>query len=198
MRDWSRRRQIPETLSDINSFVIWGGGMFPATYPGNVVMSVIPKDCKIVKKSDALPKLFNHKLVESKYKEYPICARSWSWCRVEILNLSVKYEQCVLTWDSILTTSMSVKIVCGWANDSPTQFLSERRWSIGSMVSTTGDQTSSMRRGMCGSPTSTGVWWRMQMGAKSAPNQVKALSQSVPEVPMEKSMNLGSLTNAGN
>ena len=34
-------------------------------------MSVIPRDCKIVRKSDALPELFNLKLVEAKYKGDP-------------------------------------------------------------------------------------------------------------------------------
>ena len=35
----------------------FGGELFPAAYPagGNVIMSVIPRDCKIVPKSDALP-----------------------------------------------------------------------------------------------------------------------------------------------
>ena len=49
----------------------FGVEMFPAAYPGNVVMSVIPRDCKIAKKSDALPELFNLKLVEAKYKGDP-------------------------------------------------------------------------------------------------------------------------------
>ena len=55
---------------DLNSFGVWGG-MFPATYLGNVVMSVIPRDCKIVRKSDALPELVNLKLVEANYKGDP-------------------------------------------------------------------------------------------------------------------------------
>ena len=39
----------------------FGGELFPAAYSagGNVVMSVIPRDCNIVRKSDALPELFN-------------------------------------------------------------------------------------------------------------------------------------------
>ena len=51
----------------------FGGELFPAAYPagGNVVMSVIPRDCKIVRKSDALPELFNLKLVEANYKGDP-------------------------------------------------------------------------------------------------------------------------------
>ena len=38
-----------------------GGEVFPAAYTagGNVIMSVIPRDCKIVKKGDALPELLN-------------------------------------------------------------------------------------------------------------------------------------------
>ena len=46
------------------------GELFPAVYPagGKVIMSVIPRDCKIVRKSDALPELFNLKLVEVNYK----------------------------------------------------------------------------------------------------------------------------------
>ena len=52
------------------SIGVWGGGeLFPAAYPVIVVMSVIPRDCKIVKKSDALPELFNLKLVEANYKK---------------------------------------------------------------------------------------------------------------------------------
>ena len=55
-----------------NSIGIWGGGeFFPATYPANVVVSVIPRDCKIVRKNDALPKLFNLKLMEANYKGDP-------------------------------------------------------------------------------------------------------------------------------
>ena len=59
--------------SDINSFSIWGGGgeLFSAVYPGNVIMSVIPRDCKSSKKSYALPELFNLKLMEANYKGDP-------------------------------------------------------------------------------------------------------------------------------
>ena len=51
----------------------FGGELFPAAYPagGNVIMSVIPRDCKIVRKSSALPELFNLKLVEANYKGDP-------------------------------------------------------------------------------------------------------------------------------
>ena len=51
----------------------FGGELFPAAYPagGNVVMSVIPRDCKFVQKSDTLPELFNLKLVEANYKGDP-------------------------------------------------------------------------------------------------------------------------------
>ena len=52
------------------SIGIWGE-LFPAPYPANDVMSVIPRDCKIVRKSDALPELFNLKLVEANYKGDP-------------------------------------------------------------------------------------------------------------------------------
>ena len=51
----------------------FGGELFPAAYPagGNVIMSVIPRDCKIIRKSSALPELFNLKLVEANYKGDP-------------------------------------------------------------------------------------------------------------------------------
>ena len=51
----------------------FGGELFPAAYPagGNVIMSVIPRDCKIVRKSSALPELFNLKLIEANYKGDP-------------------------------------------------------------------------------------------------------------------------------
>ena len=49
---------------DLNSFGVWGE-RFPAAYRGNVIMSVIPRACKIVSKSDALPELFNLKLKTS-------------------------------------------------------------------------------------------------------------------------------------
>ena len=51
----------------------FGGELFPAAYPagGSVIMSVIPRDCKIVRKSSALPELFNLKLVEANYKGDP-------------------------------------------------------------------------------------------------------------------------------
>ena len=48
------------------------GKMFTAAHPGgSVVMSVTPRDCKNLKKSDALPELFNLKLVEANYKGDP-------------------------------------------------------------------------------------------------------------------------------
>ena len=56
----------------------FGGELFPAAYPagGNVIMSVIPRDCKIVRKRSALPELFNLKLVEANYKGDPLrCVR---------------------------------------------------------------------------------------------------------------------------
>ena len=74
MLDWRRRQHILETSSATrwSPFLsAFGGGMFPSAYTGNVVMSVIPRDCKTVRKSDALSKLFNLKLVESNYKENP-------------------------------------------------------------------------------------------------------------------------------
>ena len=40
-------------------------------YPAKKVMSVIPRDCKIVRKNDALPELFNLILVEANYKRDP-------------------------------------------------------------------------------------------------------------------------------
>ena len=51
----------------------FGGELFPAAYPagGNVIMSVIPRDCKIARKSSALPELFNLKLIEANYKGDP-------------------------------------------------------------------------------------------------------------------------------
>ena len=45
--------------------------LFPSAYPANVVMSVIPRDWKIVRMSEALPELFNLKLVEANYKGDP-------------------------------------------------------------------------------------------------------------------------------
>ena len=65
--------------------------MFPAAHPGgSVVMSVNPRDCKIVKKSGALPELFNLKLVEANYKGDPKCVSSRNWLRARILSLSGK------------------------------------------------------------------------------------------------------------
>ena len=97
------------------------------------------------------------------------------------------------------THDFHVRENCLWMDDdSSSQFHSERRWSIESVVSTTGAQKCSMRRGTSGFPTSTGVWWRPQMGAKSAPKQVKALSYCAPRVTLERYMNLKSLMNAGN
>ena len=51
----------------------FGGELSPAAYPagGNVIMSVIPRDCKIIRKSSALPERFNLKLVEANYKGDP-------------------------------------------------------------------------------------------------------------------------------
>ena len=51
----------------------FGGELFPAAYPdgGNVIMSVIPRDCKIVQKSSALPELFNLKPIEANHTGEP-------------------------------------------------------------------------------------------------------------------------------
>ena len=48
-----------------------GRELFPAAYPGNVFMSVIPRDFKSFKKTDVLLELFNLKLVEANYKGGP-------------------------------------------------------------------------------------------------------------------------------
>ena len=50
---------------------VFGEELFSAAYPANVVMSLIPRDCKILRKSDALPELLNLKFVEANYKGDP-------------------------------------------------------------------------------------------------------------------------------
>ena len=44
------------------------GEIYPPVYTANIIMSVIPRDCKVVKKQDCLPELFSLKLVEAKCK----------------------------------------------------------------------------------------------------------------------------------
>ena len=63
----------------------FGGELFPAAYPagGNVIMSVIPRDCKIVRKSSALLELFNLKLIEANYKGDPQMWAIKEWVEVK-------------------------------------------------------------------------------------------------------------------
>ena len=41
------------------------GAIYPPVYPENIIMNVIPRDCKVVKKQNCLPELFSLKLVEA-------------------------------------------------------------------------------------------------------------------------------------
>ena len=47
------------------------GETFPTVDPKNCVMSILPRNCKIVQKNTALPELFNLKFIESQYASEP-------------------------------------------------------------------------------------------------------------------------------
>ena len=113
----------------------FGGELFPAANPagGNVVMSVIPRDCKIVRKSSALPELFNLKLVEANYKGDPQMRA---------------IKELVESKDPELEKKVR-------AMGAP--YHSGMQWPIEYIVFTTGARTCSMQQGMSGSPISTGV-----------------------------------------
>ena len=47
---------------------VYPGESYPPVNPENKVMSIIPRNCKIVSKQTALPELFNLRFIESQYK----------------------------------------------------------------------------------------------------------------------------------
>ena len=50
---------------------VYLGENYPPVNPENKVMSIIPRNCKIVSKQTALPELFNLRFIESQYKSDP-------------------------------------------------------------------------------------------------------------------------------
>ena len=60
-----KRKTLISTLSAL------GGEIFPPAYPTNVVMSVIPRDYKVARKSDDLPELCGLRLIDANYKKRP-------------------------------------------------------------------------------------------------------------------------------
>ena len=50
---------------------VYPGESYPPVNPENKVMSIIPRNCKIVSKQTALPELFNLRFIESQYKSDP-------------------------------------------------------------------------------------------------------------------------------
>ena len=49
----------------------FSGETFPTVNPKNCVMSIVPKNCKIVQKNTTLPELFNLKCIESQHASDP-------------------------------------------------------------------------------------------------------------------------------
>ena len=49
----------------------YSGESYPPVNPENRVMSVIPRNCKVVSKQTALPELFNLRFIESQYSSDP-------------------------------------------------------------------------------------------------------------------------------
>ena len=50
---------------------VYQGESYPPVNPENRVMSVIPRNCKVVSKQTALPGLFNLRFIESQYNSDP-------------------------------------------------------------------------------------------------------------------------------
>ena len=50
---------------------VYPGESYPPVNPENRVMSIIPRNCKIVSKQTALPELFNLRIIESQYNSDP-------------------------------------------------------------------------------------------------------------------------------
>ena len=50
---------------------VYTGERYPPVNPENCVMSVIPRNCKVVSKQTALPELFNLRFIESQYSSDP-------------------------------------------------------------------------------------------------------------------------------
>ena len=50
---------------------VYPGESYPPVNPENEVMSIIPRNCKIVSKQTALPELFNLRFIESQYNSDP-------------------------------------------------------------------------------------------------------------------------------
>ena len=46
----------------------FSGEIYSPVYPANIIMSVILRDCKVVRKQDCLPELLSLKLVDANYK----------------------------------------------------------------------------------------------------------------------------------
>ena len=63
------RRTKKKTIISIPS--VYPGESYPPVNPENRVMSVIPRNCKIVSKQTALPELFNLRFIESQYNSDP-------------------------------------------------------------------------------------------------------------------------------
>ena len=50
---------------------VYPGESYPPVNPENRVMSIIPRNCKVVDKQNALPELFNLRLIEFQYNSDP-------------------------------------------------------------------------------------------------------------------------------
>ena len=50
---------------------VYPGESYPPVNPENCVMSIIPRNCKVVNKQNALPELFNRQFIESQYPSDP-------------------------------------------------------------------------------------------------------------------------------
>ena len=60
-----------KTNTIISILSVYPGKSYPPVNPENRVMSVIPRNCKVVSKQTALPELFNLRFIESQYSSDP-------------------------------------------------------------------------------------------------------------------------------
>ena len=127
-------------------------------YPANIIVSNIPRDCKVVKKQDCLPDLFSLKLVEANYKADE---------QLEKRRAISGY----LGGGGTLMTSMRTTVAFGWTNGRlfPSRYADPS--SIGSIAIIMGKPVSLIQRGIFGSRTFIGAWRRLRRSVQCAQRQ---------------------------
>ena len=161
-------------------------------------MSVIPRDCKIVRKSDALPEFINLKLVEAKYKGVPQMRAVKDLVQDKDPDIEKKVRA-IGAYLGQHTHDFHVRENCLCMDERLVIPVPLRKAVVNGIHCFHPDRTKMFDAAsdVC-FPSSTGVWWRARMGAKNAPKQLKALNQCAPKVTLGRFTNLGSLTMACN